>query len=575
MKTTIIILFTFLSFHLVAQKSCGNIFMTNNYDEISLYKKNILEDIKSAQIAENKLRITNEKDTILIPVVFNILFEDSIADAKLLDKKIYYEAVDSVNKYLNIEFSKLLQFNRAEFHDIVDVPFIKLVIARHNPQGAKSEGIRYKKWIAPDSKEFCEFPWLTGQQKAKLDQFGGISAWDNRHFFNMWIGNFRKTSGSCYGGQSTYPTFPFLYGQPLSFMDGVLLQDYIFKNNNHKLLSYFSTLIHELGHYLGLLHVWGGLADNNEKGCNIDDGIKDTPLQYEASSNCSTIKNSCIETINDKNDMCSNTMDYADGITFTIEQVKVMRNAAQNIRKDLSIPKVEANLEISKTQICDGELVTLKWISTAAKKSDFLYTSWSNQANILTHTLQPTNDTTFNIYLTNAYDTIFRTVTISVSKKPTAQFSIPDTVYQTQNFEIILGNATTVQADISHTFSNATFAFQADATTDSFYIYFQNNCFKDTILIQYIFKDLSTNINNKYKSNLKIYPNPTTNTLNLDIEKSKINLRDTYTIINANGQLYKLGNLSNQIDISDLQSGSYFLVFTYTNKSFAIQFLKE
>jgi chitodextrinase len=69
------------------------------------------------------------------------------------------------------------------------------------------------------------------------------------------------------------------------------------------------TLTHELGHWLGLRHIWG------DGGCNVDDFCGDTPRAAAASSGCPTNNNTC----NDMSyglstnppDMVQNYMDYS------------------------------------------------------------------------------------------------------------------------------------------------------------------------------------------------------------------------------------------------------------------------
>jgi len=48
------------------------------------------------------------------------------------------------------------------------------------------------------------------------------------------------------------------------------------------------TLAHEIGHYLGLPHIWG---DVNGGGCGGDDGFADTPNQASQYFGC---PNSCV-----------------------------------------------------------------------------------------------------------------------------------------------------------------------------------------------------------------------------------------------------------------------------------------
>ena len=42
-------------------------------------------------------------------------------------------------------------------------------------------------------------------------------------------------------------------------------------------------LVHEVGHWLGLRHIWG------DGGCGVDDFCEDTPLQGSSSSGCPAV----------------------------------------------------------------------------------------------------------------------------------------------------------------------------------------------------------------------------------------------------------------------------------------------
>lgn len=85
------------------------------------------------------------------------------------------------------------------------------------------------------------------------------------------------------------------------------------------------TLTHELGHYLGLSHIWGG-------GCNQDDGVADTPEQSSSYGGCpGNTATSCGST-----DMHMNYMDYVFDecmYMFSAGQVGVMdAYAAANLQ---------------------------------------------------------------------------------------------------------------------------------------------------------------------------------------------------------------------------------------------------
>jgi PKD repeat protein len=91
-----------------------------------------------------------------------------------------------------------------------------------------------------------------------------------------------------------------------------------------------NTLTHEMGHYLGLVHIWG------DGGCGANDGISDTPLMsssyvgYQSCNDntCPDLPGSC-----GSKDMYMNYMSYASDACmymFTSEQADVMYQTAVN-----------------------------------------------------------------------------------------------------------------------------------------------------------------------------------------------------------------------------------------------------
>lgn len=103
------------------------------------------------------------------------------------------------------------------------------------------------------------------------------------------------------------------------------------------------SLVHEVGHYLGLRHIWGddGGACFGQFGFD-DDGINDTPHQGDQSQfNCDKNINSCNEGANDKPDMVENYMDYSLEScqnSFTKGQVSLMEYVLENIRTTIKVP---------------------------------------------------------------------------------------------------------------------------------------------------------------------------------------------------------------------------------------------
>lgn len=82
------------------------------------------------------------------------------------------------------------------------------------------------------------------------------------------------------------------------------------------------TLTHEIGHWIGLRHIWG------DGGCGVDDFCNDTPTSDAANYGCPTTHTSCGST-----DMVQNYMDYTDDDCmniFTQDQKSRMQTVLAN-----------------------------------------------------------------------------------------------------------------------------------------------------------------------------------------------------------------------------------------------------
>lgn len=109
------------------------------------------------------------------------------------------------------------------------------------------------------------------------------------------------------------------------------------------------TAVHEVGHYLGLRHIWGDGTTGGlfpQPSCSVDDGVGDTPNCLDRSEfDCDTTKNSCdTSLVNDMPDMVENYMDYSSEScmnTFTVGQKNLMKGVLNGPRAGLSTAPVK------------------------------------------------------------------------------------------------------------------------------------------------------------------------------------------------------------------------------------------
>ncbi|MEM8524102.1 MAG: M43 family zinc metalloprotease [Bacteroidota bacterium] len=273
---------------------------------------NQTEQIIQDYLSQNKAEARSD---ITIPVVIHIVWnqeEENISDEQILSQ---IEVLNEDFQAMNVEQTTI----PAEFKNLVANTGIKFCLAKKDERGRASTGI-----LRTFTREVSV---ADNDALLKNSSFGGSDAWDTKRFLNIWVG--RRNSGIL--GEATMP------GEAEDWEDGIVI-DYralgtmgtALENEPYNLGR---TLTHEVGHYLGLKHLWGESFDNSS--CEGDDGLSDTPFQAESyNQKC---PNGQVRTCQSL-DMYMNFMNYTDDACmslFTVQQSERMLAVLNTVRKEL------------------------------------------------------------------------------------------------------------------------------------------------------------------------------------------------------------------------------------------------
>jgi len=269
-----------------AQQKCG-------YDNVIDHYSNSYPGYKQAAINDyleliNSLNNPNERDNetdklYTIRVVFHVLWktDSTVSNGQMLKYNRIKQQIDALNRDYsgtNPDFVNL----RPEF-----APFaagdtrIRFALATVDPQGNPTNGIEYRQTqIESFNSAISGGGAAEGVKKYAT---GGLDAWDPARYLNIWSCNMLQLVGATPTillGYATPPNQLMPYWEDNGYdpeMQGVVLQHQIVGNtgNAFGLATKGRTAVHEVGHYLGLRHIWG---DNQGTGsCDRDDYFWDTP----------------------------------------------------------------------------------------------------------------------------------------------------------------------------------------------------------------------------------------------------------------------------------------------------------
>lgn len=297
---------------------------------------------------------------ITIPVVVHVIHN---GDAYGSNENIRDEQVESQITVLNQDFRRLA--GTPGFGIGVDTQ-IQFALAKVDPNGNPTNGI--------NRVNLCRTDWNAGSNSATLAlvnaEIKPITIWNADDYLNMWSVNF----GSL--GLLGYAQFPSSSGLGgLNASGGAANTDGVVSNfgtfgsrtiypaGNYVGTQYDKgrTMTHEVGHWVGLRHLWG------DGDCTVDDFCADTPNcsgQFYAGVGQPT---GCAgPTQCGFTRQVENYMDYSDDACMSIytqnqkdRMVVVFNNSPRRVSlktstKDIAIPLFANDAEIKIENACDA-----------------------------------------------------------------------------------------------------------------------------------------------------------------------------------------------------------------------------
>lgn len=278
-KTALLVALTALSIHLLAQERCGVV----EYEKIRqranprLESEQQFEQWLKGKLADSKLKTFGTKKTgtptYTIPVVVHIIHNGeaigtgtNISDAQVISQ------ISVLNKdYLRLNGDAIQ--TPADFQAVAGSIDIQFVLAKQDPEGLATTGITRT------------LGTKTSWTLADDATMKGLSYWPAENYLNLWVVNLNDGG---YVGYAHFPVsnLPGLENSPDDRLtDGVVVHYRAFGSVDDGVFNLDAsfnkgrTATHEIGHFLGLRHIWGDAS------CGTD-YVNDTPAQTSATSGC-------------------------------------------------------------------------------------------------------------------------------------------------------------------------------------------------------------------------------------------------------------------------------------------------
>lgn len=261
----VVLVLIFFPFSLFGQgkvkRTCGSTEYNNRLmSENPAFKAHVEAAYKKMQILSANPATHKANAIIIIPVVVHNVYKN-MTDSITMNDVI--SQIDSMNKDFRLMNADKTLIPAAWTTVAGDLE-IEFCLASRDPQGNPTTGLTHTLTTASS---------FSTNNDIKFTAQGGKDAWPTTDYLNIWVGDL----GSGLLGYAQFPG-----GNAAT--DGVVIGYNCFGTQNPGLLPAYSlgrTASHEIGHWLGLRHIWG-----DSGGCSPDDGIADTPEQDGQNFGC-------------------------------------------------------------------------------------------------------------------------------------------------------------------------------------------------------------------------------------------------------------------------------------------------
>jgi hypothetical protein len=276
----------------------------------------------------SRARVATLSGPVTIPVIVHVV---------LTNPNIITEAqVDALINRLNLDYAGLNpdSTNGSAFYGVRGHSKIRFARARRTPAGQLTNGIERRVGLTQIE--------IDTYQPIKHTSAGGLDPWDINQYYNLWVGSAGSSGllgiAPAIGKGNATETTNSSVG-----IDGICVDYRAFSTGcfSEANFNMGRTVVHEIGHNLGLLHIFSGCTagddfdaiDNVLPASMIGAGSDDTPSQSVETSGC--LSGPSQSDCGTGAKMYQNYMDYTDDACysmFTKKQVERMEYILENYR---------------------------------------------------------------------------------------------------------------------------------------------------------------------------------------------------------------------------------------------------